>query len=115
MNLSEFGDRLNRYKYLDAKIALRVEKLDKAARLFGNHYSKAVNRNDAELAKVYGNLLPRLERLEEACEVFDSALKLDPTSAFFAFRSGFVQERMGNLEAALARYDLAISLDHASA
>lgn len=115
MNLSEFSDNLSRIKYLDAKLALRGENFDRAVRLFEQHYSKKANRDDVDLAKVYGNLLLKLERLDEAFEVFDSASQMAPASALFAFKAGFVQERMGNLEVALERYNQAIELDSKSA
>lgn len=115
MNIDEFSEKINRLKYFDAKVAMRGENIERAAGLFENHYSKKANRNDNELARLYGNVLLRLERLEEAFQVFDSAFSANPSNAFFAFKAGFVQERLGNLEVALKRYNDAIRLDQGSA
>lgn len=103
--------QIDRLKYADAKLALKSRNFEKAADLFQRHYTREKNRSDAGLSLVYGNVLMRLEKYEDALAVFAEGQRRNVSSPVLAYKTGFVYERLGQYEPALRMYDVAVGLE----
>lgn len=109
------SNQLAKIKYADAKLAIRSGDFRKAADCYARHYAKRANRADEQLVASYANTLMRLERYREAMDVYKHAVLIDPCSAFYNYRVGYLLERKGENEEARRYYTTAIIRDETNA